>query len=135
MKLFCLLVSVFLGVTAWAETLTSPLLGGTNNTAAATTNAVMTNTTWFTLNEEIAIVSSFKMTGAATVGGIVYQVDRGISTNLWETNYTTFTNAPNGTNTVVRGTNFYTHGYPYWRVGEVRNNTTNACTNQILVAR
>lgn len=108
--------------------------GGTNNIAATTTNSTP-NTTWITFNEQLDVQASFKMLNAATGGSNVFMLDRAITTNLWETNYAYLNAICDGTNVVVRGTNIPTLGYPLWRVGQIRANSTNATTNLYLIAK
>lgn len=111
---------------------TTTLNGGTNNVAASTTNTTALTSIPVTSSDNFAMQVSFTMLNAANTGTFVVCLDRSIDNSVWQTNYLAVTCAPSGTNMAVIGTNLSTGAFAYWRVGALRNSTTNACTNLIV---
>jgi hypothetical protein len=122
-------IASFIVLTAFAaQAQTTILLSGTDQVAAGLSNT--TSTITHTKAGQLAVVGSFKLTGAGT-SGVLFRFDTSVDNSTWATGVKTFWAAGNGTTAVTVNTNFDFGAYPFIRC-QIHNTNSVIATNWSL---
>lgn len=137
MKLKTLLTALILGVLSLTSALgqyqvnETSLNGGTANVAATTTNSVTTPLFTVKRAQNVAIQSTFKLTGAGT-SSVVFTLDSSVDASNWVTGTHSLSVTPSGTSVVSGILKIDTGGVGYFRLSAIANPNSAAVTNLVM---